>query len=136
MVYSFIFIILAAICNAIMDKITHHWDDSIFDKPNGEITKWDMWWNPQYSWINKYQDRDSKKPIRKILGVFDVPFTDAWHTFKTLMICFLMLAIVTSWVSEPPFLNTWWFYLSFYMFLGILWNGTFNIYYNHLLIKK
>ena len=96
MVYSFLFLILAAICNAIMDTITHHWDISIFDKPPEEITKYDFWWNPDYSWINKYVNKDSHNKIRKIcFGLFDRPFTDAWHTFKSLMIVFIILSILT-----------------------------------------
>lgn len=137
MVYSIILIMLAAICNAVMDTITHHWEESVFDKPTGEITDYDFWWNPEYSWINKYHNRDTEKPIKKIcFGLFDKPFTDAWHTFKSLMICFLMLAVLVAWLSEPPFLNVWWFCLAFYIFLGLVWNLTFNLFYNKILVIK
>lgn len=131
MILSIFFFQLAAICNAVMDTITHHWDESIFDKPKGEISKWDMWWNPEYSWINKYTDRDSSKPIRKILGIFDVPFTDAWHTFKSTMIILLTLSVLTFNYSGNI--------LGYSMLLivyGFAWNLPFNLFYNRLLIKK
>lgn len=134
MVYSLVFIILAAICNAVMDAITHHWDESIFDKPKGGISKWEMWWNPQYSWINKYKDRDSKKPIRKILGLFDVPFTDAWHTFKSSMIVLIVLSIITF-NKDIIWFNTWWFYCFILIIYGFAWNLTFNLFYNKIFKK-
>jgi hypothetical protein len=127
MVCSIIFLILAAICNAIMDTITHHWDESIFDRPVGKITKWEMWWNPQYSWLNKYVDRNPKKPIRKILGIFDVPFTDAWHTFKSLMIVFITISISCA------LFNTLFPILISIIILGITWNLVFNLFYNKIL---
>jgi len=127
LIVSFI-LLLAAICNSIMDNITHHWDESIFERPKGEITKWDMWWNPEYSWRNKYQDGDPKKPLKKIVfGLFDKPFTDAWHTFKSLMITFLVASI-----SCALFHNIWYILLSITV-LGTSWNLVFNLFYNKLL---
>jgi hypothetical protein len=121
MVYSIIFIVLAAICNAVMDKITHHWDRSIFKQLKNSV-----WWNPSISWKNKYVNRDYKNPIKKIIfGLFDKPFTDAWHTFKSLMIVFLCLAICT-----------YKFYSYFdFIILGTIWNLTFNLLYNKVLKK-
>jgi hypothetical protein len=60
----FAFILLAAICNAVMDTITHHWDASIFKQlRNG------MWWDPSISWKNKYVDRDPKLGFRKLFHI-------------------------------------------------------------------
>lgn len=123
---SFVLIILAAICNSIMDVITHHWSESIFDKPKGIITKWEIWWNPDYSWINKYIAKDVKKGLRKI-WIFDVPFTDAWHTFKSIMIILFALAIVFykqvfNWYTD-------------FIIIGIIWNSIFNLFYNKILLK-
>ena len=136
MVYSILFWCLAAICNAIMDTITHHWDESIFAENKGIITRREQWWNPDYSWKNKYVDKDPRKPIRKIFKSFDIPFTDAWHTFKSLMIIFLVVSLVFSWCSGPPLLNIWWVYLLDFILLGVIWNTIFNLFYNHLLKEK
>lgn len=132
LIISFLFISLAAICNAIMDTITHHWDISIFDEAEGEITKRDMWWNPDYSWINKYLDKNPEKGLKKIFfGLFDKPFTDAWHTFKSLMIIFIVLSIITFNYS----LAIWYEYIIAFIIYGILWNLIFNLFYNKLLKK-
>lgn len=138
---------LAAICNAVMDNITHHWDESIFDKPKGGISKFEMWWNPQYSWINKYVDRDMNKPIKKIFfGLFDKPFTDAWHTFKSAMIVFICLSLaslVTGFIMldiidivliSPKIILSLIFTLIVIIY-GTVWNLTFNLFYNKILKK-
>jgi hypothetical protein len=84
----------------------------------------DKFWNPSISW--------STAPY--------IPLTkykvDAWHLFKSGMICFLVGSIVTAWQSEKPFFDVWWFYLMVYVFLGIGWNMVFNLFYNHILLKK
>lgn len=120
MVYSIIFFALAAICNAVMDVLTHHWDDCIFKQ-----LKRSRYWNPSISWKNKYIDNDPGKPIKKIcFGLFDKPFTDAWHLFKSLMVVFLALSAAFSFNQ-----------LALFVILGIAWNCIFNIFYNHILVK-
>lgn len=99
-----------------MDTLTHHYYRSIFFKK--DFNKY--FWNPEESWLHA-----------KML-----PFTkyrlDAWHLFKSAMIIFQASAIITAWIETPLF-NVWWFYLSFFILLGIVWNGTFNLFYNHIL---
>ncbi len=123
MVYSMILVVLAAICNACMDTLVHHWDSSVFYKPNCiENNRWNSFFNPEKSSVSAYI----------------LPFTkykvDAWHLLKSLMIILLVGAIVISLASEPPIFNVWWFYLGLFIWFGILWNGTFNIFYNHILL--
>src|SRR5688572_9293791 len=71
---SLFFFSLAAICNAVMDKLQFHFYTSIFQDKNPRF------WNPELSW--RYA---------KI-----VPFTkykiDAWHLAKSLMIIFVACA--------------------------------------------
>jgi len=115
MAYSLIFFALAAMCNAVMDTLVHHYYRSIFVNMNK------YFWNPEESWLHA-----------KV-----IPFTkyklDAWHLFKSAMIIFLALAVISAWVSGPPLLNVWWFYLIAFIWLGVLWNGVFNLFYNHIL---
>lgn len=48
-----VFVILASICNSIMDVVSFHYYNSLFHRKNFNI----WWWNPEYSWRNKYIDR-------------------------------------------------------------------------------
>ena len=118
MVYSIIFIVLAAICCACMDTLQHHYYNSVFNKLN------DKFWNPAISW-------GYAKTI---------PFTkykvDAWHLFKSAMICLLIGAVVMAWQSGEALFNVWWFYLIAFIYIGIMWNLTFNFFYNIILIRK
>ena len=126
MVYSLIFIMLAAICNAIMDKITYHWYSSVFCS-NVDIT----WWNPEISWLNKHVNKNPNMPIKKICwGLFDVPCTDAWHTFKSSMVVLIVLAIVTF---DCTIVRFWYEYIIMIIAFGLMWNLTFNLFYNKLL---
>jgi hypothetical protein len=120
-----LFWILAAICDAISDTLSHHYYTSIFYRPNNiNNTKWTHFFNPQASNISPTI----------------IPFTkyklDAWHLSKSLMIVFFVCSSTFAWMSGPPLLNIWWYYLGFFILLGIIWNGIFNIFYNHLLLKK
>jgi hypothetical protein len=105
---SYIFLALASVCNATMDTLTHHFNYSIFKNKKEEF------WNPNESW--KY--------------VNFLPFTkyraDAWHLLKSSMIVFMCASIC--------FANN--FTIYDFICLGILWNLTFNLFYNHLLITK
>jgi hypothetical protein len=101
---SYIFLAIAAIFNAIMDTLTHHFSTSVFKNKNEEF------WNPNVSW--------------KFATFF--PYTkyrvDAWHLAKSAMIVNICLAIVS-------FNGNWW---EFFI-LGLLWNFSFNIFYNKIL---
>lgn len=57
-------------------------------------------------------------------------FTDAWHFFKSLMIIVMcMLGVLDSpWLEANPILGL--------IILGFVWNGTFGLFYNYILIKK
>ena len=72
-------------------------------------SKDEKFWNPNVSW--QY--------------VTFLPYTkyraDAWHLAKSSMIIFLCFAIDFSWKG---------------LILGILWNLTFNTFYNKIFIKK
>lgn len=122
---SIIFWILAAICNAIMDTCSHHFNESVFfynsffDTPN--------------SWRDKYIGGTPENGRRKIKFWkwkfnYPVQLTDSFHLFKMLMIVFICLSIVTF----KPLFN-WW--IDFTLF-GLVWNLIFNLFYNKILLKK
>jgi hypothetical protein len=121
---SLVFVLLASICNAIMDTISFHYEISIFNKSNP------VYWNPQISWKNKYIDWDNGNRERKrFLGIKIAPtFLDAWHLFKSMMIIFLALAIVLYEVYFDLIID--------FVAIGIIWNITFILFYNKLLIRN
>ena len=105
---SYLFLILASIMNSVMDTLAHHFSTSIFRNKN------ESFWNPNISWkYAKYIPLTNYK-------------VDAWHIFKSLMIIFICLAIVYS-----RGLN-----LIDFIFLGIIWNFTFSLFYDKILLHK
>jgi len=136
-----IFIALAAICNAIMDVLQFHYENSIFCKTNDmPHSKRNQYWNPEISWLNKYIGGDDTKGLRKI-WFMDYPafLTDGWHLFKSLMILFICASVslivfdfkIWSFISNR--------YLAFLLLLliaGTVWNFFFNMFYNFILVKK
>jgi hypothetical protein len=91
---STLLISIAAICEASMDKLEFQWHKSIFaTKPR--LLREDFW-NPYFSWKNKYSNIETKEP--KFFGstTFLVFLTDGWHLFKFLKNLFLFLTILFS----------------------------------------
>jgi hypothetical protein len=141
---SLIFIVLASICNAVMDILSHHYTRSIFSKLDRE------WWNPFYSWKNKYLYGDPDngrltiyyltnipKWVKRLIGDFNYPvqLTDAWHLFKMLMIIFICLSIITF-DKKEVLINSSYNIVTFPIILlvyGLTWNLTFTLFYKHLL---
>lgn len=105
---SALYIILAAILNAFMDRVENeNFYESIFRNWN------EKFWYKRVSW----------KYAKKIFGWK----LDAWHIAKSLMIISLVMAMV----SYSVFHN-WWVDV---IIAGCLWNVFFNIFYNKLLKK-
>lgn len=129
-IISFLCLSAAALCNAIMDKPSHHFYHSIFKtfKPR-------KWWDAKNGWRNKYVDGDSRKGRVKwnILGIKinkPVQVCDFWHFFKMLMVFFIVGAIMTF-PSESVDWEWWKWYLAFAGY-GVAWNGTFTLFYTYI----
>jgi hypothetical protein len=71
---SLVFIILAAICKAVADTLSHHFHTSVF-RYMGKL------WNPEVSWKIAKRIPFTKYPV------------DAWHIANSLMIIFFLLAV-------------------------------------------
>jgi len=111
MIYSALFVILAAICNAVMDRVGDDtaYSRSIFSRLNPK------WWSKVVSWeYVKFLPLTKYRP-------------DAWHLAKSFMVIFLVLAVVTYTTWQP---------VVDFLALGFLWNATFNLFYNHIFYKK
>lgn len=127
-IFSLLSWIIASICNSIMDTSSHHYSTSIFKDLNP------MWWNGEISWKNKYIDGDFNKGFRKWWRFnYPVQLTDCFHFFKTLMIIFITISIVTF---DSSLIKNG-YYLIFYIFMyGVIWNITFSLFYDKILRKK
>lgn len=103
-VITHILIALAAICNAVMDRVENSpaFNKSIFKDKNKE------WWLKEVSWATAKR-------------IFGYKF-DAWHIFKSLMIIFLISAAFVG-------LNKHWYLI---LTGGAVWNFVFNLFYNKI----
>jgi len=129
LIFSFIFLILASTCNAIMDTSVHHYDSSIFTNYNM------LWWDGAISWKNKYVDGDTEKGrVKWFFGINKpVQLTDAFHFFKMFMIIFICLAIVCGVFSNLE--REWYVFLLLFIGYGITWNVVFSRFYDKILIN-
>jgi hypothetical protein len=145
---SLLFFIVAAACNALMDTLAHHHSISIFQNFKKGF------WSDSYieSWKEKYVDWDGgDRSLRKLFPNFKtkykifnwigkinypVQFTDAWHFFKTVMIFAICLSIVSfKLIVFYKFNSQFLMYLITFNFYSLMWNCTFNAFYNWILVK-
>lgn len=132
MIYlSMVFIMLAAICNAIMDTSAQHFSTSIFKRLNP------LFWNGEISWKNKYINGDPNQGrVKWFFGlVKPVQITDAFHFFKMLMIVFICLSVITfdKCLVLVNCQYTWYNFLIILGVYGLLWNTIFSLFYNKIL---
>lgn len=125
---SMFFWSLAAILNAVMDTLVHHFYSSIFYH-NTWFLQREKFFNPDYQQYS-----------------YMLPYTkykvDAWHLSKSLMIifqatsnCFVFLAGVQLIPETSNVMLSIDVSISMIV-LGIIWNLTFNLFYNKILIRK
>tara|TARA_B100000497_G_scaffold93417_1_gene104504 strand:- start:676 stop:1074 length:399 start_codon:yes stop_codon:yes gene_type:complete len=88
---SILFLLLAGICNAIMDSILFHWEKSIF---KGSKLEW--WANPKVSYKNKWKNYSNSEDGEKFPGssTIFVWVTDLWHFAQSFMITFFVLGVL------------------------------------------
>lgn len=127
--WSYIFVILASIMNAVMDKIQFHWSKSVFSKiKNKKILAWA---NPDGSWRNKWKNGNPDEGER-FLGsstVF-VRFTDLWHFSQSFMFACFMAAIVLY----SNYFSLW--VIVDFIILRILFSGVFTIFFDYFFDLK
>jgi hypothetical protein len=106
---SLFYIFYAAIFNAVMDSVENeHVTQTIFKDLNPKF------WYKRTSWAY----------AKKTFGYK----WDGWHMAKSLMIISLCLAVVTY----HGMFNLW----ADFVIFGLIWNGTFNLFYNHIFKKS
>ena len=118
-------IILAGICNAIMDIIQFKFQASIFIK----FPKIKQWSDPQLSWKNKWKNGDpgqgEKFPGSSTIFVWT---TDLWHFSQSFMISFFVLAVI----FYSPIYN----YIVDFIILKFLFSLFFEIFWDYVLKNK
>lgn len=130
-ILSLVFWALAAVCNAAMDIVSHHYYQSIFHHRNKG-----QYYNPVYSWKNKYNcsdpDLGRKRWFWGLLTVHPA-FTDFWHLMKSSMIVCLAFSVTFMTYSDVPF--KWYNILAVVGLYGLIWNLVFNVFYNNIFRK-
>jgi hypothetical protein len=126
-----VFYSLSGVLDAVMDTLKDHYSISIFTKFNAKF------WNPAYSWTNKYINNDKAQGHVKfkLFGIsLDYPdaLTDAWHIAKVFREFFNILAIISAIYLHSNVIEA----IIFLSILGIIRNLCFNLFYNIILIKK
>ena len=123
-VVGYILIMIAAVSEAIMDKIQFHYDKSIFaDKKVNQL-----FWNPIESWKNKWKD-DLK--TEKFLGssTIFVFTTDAWHLFKFFRNISLFIGL--------PLITFGEYYLFIQIIIArIVYGLMFTLYFDVILVNQ
>lgn len=103
--YCLIFIIISAFAKATSDTLAHHYSSSIF------YNKGDFW---------------NIKKQGKFLPFTKYPF-DGWHIFNSIMI----ISFITGFVFYEQTINP----ILEILIGGIVFNLTFNLFYNKILKK-
>lgn len=108
---------LAAYCNAVMDTLQFHFHRSIFSHLDP------LFWDPSVSW------RAAKF----------FPWTryrvDAWHLFKSGMIVSMASSAVVLLGGIDYDLPVWG-YLLVLLLYGLVWNATFNVFFDVWLKRR
>lgn len=130
----------SAICNSIMDTLTHHFGSSIFKDLNANF------WNALLSGNNKYINGIPSlgRKYITVLGIkIIIPsfFSDAWHPFKSAMVICLAFAVV-NYHPSTVFDSQQYQYAKEYnqcldiSIFGLSWNLTFSFFYKHVWYVK
>jgi hypothetical protein len=118
-----LFILTAAICKAVQDKIQFHYAKSIFQKRNPRF------WNPNISWKNKWKNGEPEfgEAFWGSSTIF-VSFTDAWHLFGMIK----HLAWISAIMIHEPIMNIW--ILDFFN-IWIFHNMMFELFFSRVFAK-
>lgn len=141
LIICFSLLSVAGIAKAVSDKISFHYQNSIFSKPFFDP----FYWNPMISWRNKYKINDlglietdlktGRRVPRFFLSTSALVFlTDAWHLCQffyinslVLLPCFVLKAVIGM-----SLLWTIGFFVVFRSVVGIM----FNLFYEKILEKR
>lgn len=112
-----LFIFIASLCDAIMDRVKNTFNTSIFYK-----YKDNLWINPSLAWKNKWKNGNPNEGERFFgSSTFLVWTTDLWHFIKFLFLSCIMISIISYKTIINPFIDLILFYLLFTISFEIFW---------------
>jgi len=123
-ILTFLFLSLAAVSNAGMDTLTHHYKNSFAAYYN--LSR--QFWDPAISWKNKYIEGDpAKQKVKVSLLFFSINkpsfLTDGWHLLKAIMLSFIFLSSVV-WIPVD-----WRRRILLFSAFAVLWSVVFELSY-------
>lgn len=118
----FILVIIAAVSNAVMDKIKSHHSHSVFKNLSD-------FWNPATSWRYKWADGSTTEERFWLSSTVLVFTTDAWHLAQFIM---LKAFFILPFIYEP--ITNYWF-IDF-VILHTIFSGVFEICFTYVFEKK
>lgn len=130
---SVLFLVLAGMCNAVMDKIVFHWDDSVF-----KGSKLDWWANPEVSYKNKWKNNSNSSGGEKFPGssTIFVWVTDLWHFAQSFMISFFVLGALFYGDGIINYFDNNWFNIFIdFIILKSAFSLTFELFWSVILKK-
>ncbi len=120
-----ILLVIAAISEAIIDIISHNYYKSVF-----KYLKNPGYWNPEWSWRNKYKYGDAQFGEKfKYSTTLLVCFTDAWHLFKAISKLTLMASLLL--IGAQFGLTV--YLIPIFIFSKILHQSVFHLFYTYIL---
>ncbi len=127
-------VIIYAFCDATKDTLAHHYGASIFNQFNPQF------WDANLSWCNKWLRCESGQERFWGSSNMFVFMTDGWHLMKffidRLLWFFPALLLTIIFDFENSFLKKDWVkVVGFYVFLSVLQNVVFTIFYHYLLLR-
>jgi hypothetical protein len=117
--------ILAVAANATMDEIQFHWH-RVFMYWFPVDKKITDWFNPVFSWSNKYWSKN-----KYIQWFFKVPLvfvTDFWHFLKFIMLNSIYGIITIMTIELGAGFKWYWLMIGFNLAWGFFWEFTSAVY--------
>tara|TARA_B100000927_G_scaffold51349_1_gene38182 strand:- start:3919 stop:4317 length:399 start_codon:yes stop_codon:yes gene_type:complete len=130
---SILFLAIAGMCNAIMDKINFHWDSCVF-----KGSKLDWWANPAISYRNKWKNNSDSSDGERFPGssTIFVWVTDLWHFAQSFMITFFILGILFYGDGIINYFDNNWYNIIFdFLILKAVFSFTFELFWSVILKK-
>ena len=128
-VLAIICTLIAAVANAIMDKLQFHYKRSVFLRFDPQ------WWNPAISWKNKYRDRNPGAGPRFPGATTWLSWaTDAWHFFQTIYLSAWQanVAILLMHLLDWP----WWGGVVAFFVLKGFFGSVFTLFFHRVFHRK
>lgn len=140
LILGILFRIIAAICNNYMDKLMIAYA-LLSDKDEEKLNpKW-LSFNPMAKWKDGvYGVEKADNVLLLKIGVktkwLADNCNDGWHALKSAMIVLIEASTILLAYSCATLLPPMWAYVVAFPVLGLMWNGTFNLFYKRTSIKR